>query len=117
MNQTIATLALFIGANVRRERTRRNISQEILAEKIDRTTQYISLLENGYRCGSIATYLSIANEFDLHLYELFINTKEDTKHLDDERRILELFCDTSPFERRVMIAILAAAKIALHSDN
>jgi len=117
MKQTLTTLALFTGANIRRERTRKDVSQEVLAGKIGRTPQYISLLENGHRCGSLKTYLNIANELDVDLYELFICTKENANQSDDERGIRELFFNTTPYERRVMVAILTAARSALQSDT
>ena len=117
MKQTLKALALLTGVNIRRERTRKDLSQEVLAGIIGRTPQYISLLENGRRCGSLNTYLKIANELDVDLSKLFIYTKVNVYHPDDERGILELFCDATPYERRVMVAVLTAARIALQSDT
>lgn len=117
MEQSIKALALLAGAKIRSERMHRNVSQESLAWKIGKTAQYISLLENGDRCGSITTYLSIANEFDLSLSGLFTDMKEDTDSPVNERGILELFYGCSPFERRVMMALLTAAKNVLRSEN
>ena len=91
MKQSIKALALLAGAKIRSERMHQNFSQEFLACKIGKTAQYISLLENGDRCGSVATYLSIANEFNLSLSELFTDMKEDTDSFVNERGILELF--------------------------
>lgn len=117
MKQTIKALALLAGAKIRRERMHRNVSQEFLAWKIGKTAQYISLLENGDRCGSVTTYFSIANEFDLSLSELFTDMKEDTDGSVNECGILELFYGCSTFEQRVMMALLTATKNALHSEN
>lgn len=117
MKQTIKALALITGAKIRRERIRRNVSQELLACRIGKTAQYISLLENGDRCGSVATYLSIANEFDLNLSGLFTDMKEDIGNSVNERCILELFYGCSTFEQRLMVELLTAIKNVIHSDR
>ncbi len=115
MRQSIKALALLTGAKIRRERMSLNISQEFLAFQIGKTAQYISLLENGDRCGSVTTYLSIANELHLSLSGLFADLKVDTDNSVNEGSILELFYGCTPFEQRVMMAVLTAAKSALHS--
>jgi len=74
MNKT-KELALQIGANIRRERLRRDLSQEQLADRATMSAQYLSLLENGVRMGSIHTYISIANVFVIPLCELLCKTK------------------------------------------
>jgi transcriptional regulator with XRE-family HTH domain len=117
MKKTSKTQALLTGANIRRERMRQDVSQEMLAKRIGKSTQYISLLENGDRCGSIATYLKIATELSLSLGELFTDMKEDAVSLEDERGILKLFYGCSHFERHVMVAVLTAAKMAMRSKR
>ncbi len=115
MKRSSKELALLAGENVRRERLRRDISQEQLAKQTGRTAQYISLLENGDRCGSVATYLKIANELGLSLNELFSDSKADSGGLDLERGILKLFRGCSPYELHVMTSVVSATKTAMRS--
>lgn len=110
--------ASITGANIRRERMRRDYSREALSEKVEITTQYLSLIENGDRCASIAVYLGIADALDLTLGELISEMKHAAPSAVDNRGIVvTLFEDSSSFEQRVMIAVLIAAKDALHSGD
>jgi transcriptional regulator with XRE-family HTH domain len=76
MNKT-ELLARLIGSNIRRERLRQDFSQEQLAEKVSKTAQYLSLLENGDRCGSVSTYFEISEELGISIGELFANNRTD----------------------------------------
>jgi len=116
MEYTTTTLALHTGAIIRRERLRRDISQELLAEKIGKTAQYISLLENGDRCGSVATYLSIANAFGIHVSKLLEDIAEEDRPVD-ERGVLQLFANSAPLARKVMTATLIAVYDAFQSER
>ena len=117
MKKSIVPLALLIGENIRHERMRQSRSQEQLAEQVKISSQYLSLLENGDRCGSVGTYYNIATILGLQISELFMSSGWHTSGSTgtDERSILNLFSDCSPLERRVMAAVLTAVKDALRS--
>ena len=116
MECSTTTLALHTGVRIRRERMRRDLSQEQLAEKSGLTAQYISLLENGNRCGSLEAYLNIANAFGISLGDLFSDRNEDGDYSDDEHRILYLFYSCSPPNRKIMIAVFTAVYGVLQSE-
>jgi transcriptional regulator with XRE-family HTH domain len=116
MKVTTKELALFAGKNIRRVRLRRNMSQELLAEKIGRTAQYISLLENGNRCASINMYLRISNELQLSPSELFSETARDVGNSDSECGVLNLLSGCTSYERRMLKAIISAAKEIMRSE-
>jgi transcriptional regulator with XRE-family HTH domain len=115
MKQTIKEQCLLTGDNIRRERSRQRISQELLAYKIGKTAQYISLLENGDRCGSLPTYLDIANAFDLGLGELFTKREEDSPL--HEGAVLELLSGCTMMEQRILTAICIAVKDILRVEG
>jgi transcriptional regulator with XRE-family HTH domain len=117
MKQTIKEQCYRIGDNIRRERIRQQISQELLAYKIGKTAQYISLLENGGRCGSLPTYLDIANVFDLDLGELFADRKKEEDSPLCEEAVLELFGGCTMTERRMLTAICIAVKEVLRAEG
>lgn len=110
--------ASITGANIRRERKHRDFSQEGLSEKAGITPQYLSLIENGDRCASVAVYLGIANALDLTWSELVSAKKSVDPPAEDNKGAVDaLFDDSSPFERRVMLAVLVATKDALRSGD
>jgi transcriptional regulator with XRE-family HTH domain len=117
MKQTIKEQCLLTGDNIRRERIRQNISQELLAYKIGKTAQYISLLENGGRCGSLPTYLDIANAFDLGLGELFTSRNKEEDSPLHEGTVLELLSGCTAMERRILTAICIAVKDILREER
>ena len=59
-----------VGTNVRRLRLARDLSQEQLAEKVGKTQQYISGLENGRRNPTIITLYEFAQVLDATPAEL-----------------------------------------------
>lgn len=63
---------LSIGANIKKYRTEKGISQEKLAEMIDVSCNYVSILERGEKTPSLPTLVSIANSLgvsaDMLLY-------------------------------------------------
>ncbi len=50
-----------IGENIKRERKKRGLTQEQLAEKAWISTNFLACIETGIKKGSFETYVSIAN--------------------------------------------------------
>lgn len=50
-----------IGKNIRRFRTDKNMRQEVLAEKTDLSTNYISMIERGEKIPSLSSLIKISN--------------------------------------------------------
>lgn len=50
-----------IGSNIKRERKKRSITQEQLAEKVGISTNFLACIELGIKKGSFETYVNIAN--------------------------------------------------------
>ena len=65
-----------VGLRVKVERKRQMLTQEKAAAKTNITAQYWSLLENGRNCGSIETYLQIAEALGVTLNDLFYDTAD-----------------------------------------
>ena len=59
-----------IGANIKRERKRRGLTQEQLAEKAWISANFLACIETGIKKGSFETYVSIANLLDTTLDNL-----------------------------------------------
>jgi len=59
-----------LSANIRAERHRKGISQEILSEKINLSTRSISAIENGWQTPSIFVVHDIAKVLEIDINEL-----------------------------------------------
>jgi Predicted transcriptional regulators len=117
MNGTTKQLALLVGTNIRSERMRQDLSREAFAERAKITSQYLSLLENGDRCGSMAVYLEIANALRLDICYLFANERSNGTDPDSIQSALQILSVATPLGQRVMIAALVAIRDALRSDS
>lgn len=85
-----------LGYQIKKLRKSKKLSQEKLAEKIDKSVDTISNIERGKFSPRLDTALEIANALDVELYELFqvrdmpVEDKQRTKILDE---ILDLLKD------------------------
>ena len=110
-------LALLVGTNIRCERMRQDLSREAFAERAKITAQYLSLLENGDRCGSMTLYLEIANALGMDICNLFERAESNVTSADSDQPVLQILSGATPLERRVMIAALVAIRNTLRADS
>ena len=78
-----------IGKKIKLARARNNYTQEILAEKLQLSTRYISQLERGISFGSATTLVNLCNALEIDADFLFqellnISSSEQDKALDEE---------------------------------
>ena len=66
-----ATLRGVLSQNIKRFRTRKGLSQEKLAEKMDISTNYLSDIERGKGWVSSFSLVKLANALEIEVYELF----------------------------------------------
>ena len=59
-----------LGNNIKKYRLLKGYTQESFAEKIDKTANYLSLVENGHKGILIRTLFDIARELDVPAYKL-----------------------------------------------
>lgn len=73
-----------IGKRIRDRRRSKHISQEQLAEMIDKSTVFVSNLENGKKGASLESIVSICIALGLSMDELIIGTQKiyDDKYVD-----------------------------------
>ena len=71
-----------VGERIQKQRQNLGISQEMLAEKIDRATKYCSDIERGI-CGmSVETMLSFAENLNMSLDYMMLGINEAQEYLD-----------------------------------
>ena len=78
-----------IGKKIKLARARNNYTQEILAEKLQLSTRYISQLERGIAFGSATTLVNLYNALDIDADFLFkelvdADFADESRALDDE---------------------------------
>lgn len=64
-------LAKLVGSNIRRFRNYAELSQDELAEQLDVSKNYISMMETGVKFPSAETLVRLCNAFGIECYELF----------------------------------------------
>jgi len=107
---------LDIGARIRAERKKQNISQEKLAEMVDVGTTHISHIETGNTVPSIKTFIAIINALNLSSDELLRNHIQKAKHIF-EGDLAELIKDCTDEEARIIADTAKALKISLRRNT
>ena len=99
------------------------MSQDELAEKIDRATKYCSDIERGI-CGmSVETMLALSSHLDMSLdYMMFGEESEEEKERqkNDELTILHIISTCSETQRAYALRLLKlfiASMNTIHNDN
>ncbi len=80
---------LSLGNRIRTERQRRGITQEKLAEKVDISTNFMSLIENG-RNMSVETLVKIADALGVTVDYLLSDTLASPKDIISEQIVQSL---------------------------
>ena len=92
---------LTIGQNIRKYRLKKGIRQEALAEQLDLSPNYISMMERGEKLPSLPTLIQLANALDvtadmllcdvlnhrLEIKSTVLFDKLSTLHPSDQKRI------------------------------
>ena len=65
-------LRAILAENIKKYRNRRAWSQQILAEKIGISANYLSVVENGKGWVTPLTLVKLANTLDIEVFELFL---------------------------------------------
>jgi len=86
-----AELRRILSSNIKHYRGLRGWSQETVAEKIETSTNFLAIVENGKSWVSSLTLVKLANCFEIEVYELFRpknapddRTKETVKSLTND---------------------------------
>jgi len=104
-----------IGKQIKKARKRMKITQEQLAEIIDKSPSYVSYIETGKKSMSLETLVDIANALQVSSDELLsFNVEHPNAAKDEFSSILEK-CTT--YEKRVITDMARALKQALRDER
>ena len=101
-----------IGKRIKEHRQRRNLTQEMLAELIEKSSGYISLVETGRKKASLDTLLSVSKVLNITLNEL-LTGNQIPLDIDYNLEIAELMSDCNQYERRMMFEIMRTVRDVL----
>ena len=104
-----------IGKRIKQARKRMKLTQENLAEKIDKCPSYISYIENGKKQLSLETLVDIANTLQVSADDLLsFNIEYKSEAKSEFSSILE---NCSTYEKKVITDIAKALKQSLRDER
>ena len=104
-----------IGKNIKQARKGQKLTQEALAELIDKSTSYISYIETGKKCLSLETLVDIANCLKVSADDLLSFNIEYRHEIKSEFSSILEQCST--YEKKVITDVAKALKQSLKDDR
>jgi transcriptional regulator with XRE-family HTH domain len=105
-----------IGRRIKEMRTSKRITQAVLAEAIDMSVQYISLIESGKKQVSLNALVRIAGVLEVTVNDLLLGN-QDLSAKEYSRETDYLFRDCSEYERKVILEVAMAVKKSLRDHS
>lgn len=103
-----------IGKRIKIARIKKNLTQEVLADKIGVSPQHVSNIETGNSSVSLPTLVAIANVLTVSVDELLCDTVLISKAVF-EKEAQELFTDCNEYEVRVLVDVMKATKDSMRN--
>lgn len=110
MNEKEKTYRQMIGKKIKLARARNNYTQELLAEKLQLSTRYISQLERGIAFGSATTLVNLCNALEIDADFLFDELvtdelSEQSRALDDD--FFNNYMQLNFYHRKIVNALVS----------
>ena len=105
-----------IGQRIRNYRQQRNLSQNIVAEKIDKSATYISYIKGGIKHPSLETLVDLANLLGVTADMLLGENLEHTR-LVIEMEYQQILHDCTDQEKRFLVEAARALKEIMRSEK
>ncbi|MBQ6699756.1 MAG: helix-turn-helix domain-containing protein [Oscillospiraceae bacterium] len=105
-----------IGKRIKIARIKADMTQEMLAEKIELSPTHLSNIETGTTRVSLATIVSIANGLDITVDDILCDNVVKAR-VQFEEDIAEILDDCDEYEIRMIKDMAAALKESLRKDK
>ena len=105
-----------IGKRIKIARIKADLTQEMLAEKIELSPTHLSNIETGTTRVSLATIVSIANGLDITVDDILCDNVVKAR-VQFEEDIAEILDDCDEYEIRMIKDMAAALKELLRKDK
>jgi len=107
---------VLLGERIKFWRQYRNFTQEKLAEKVELTPGFISLMETGKKRASLETLIRLCKELEITLNDLLVGN-QITEPSDYSIEFAELISNLNESERNLIFRIIRAVCKALKSKD
>jgi len=107
---------VLLGDRIKFWRQYRNFTQEKLAEKVELTPGFISLIETGKKRASLETLICLCKELEITLNDLLVGN-QITEPSDYSIEFAELISNLNESERNLIFRIIRAVCKALKSKD
>ena len=98
---------VLLGEQIKFWRQHRNFTQEKLAEKVELTPGFISLIETGKKRASLETLIRVCKELEITLNDLLLGN-QITQPIDYNTEFAELISNLNEYERNMIFEISKA---------
>lgn len=105
----------FVGQSIKKYRKQRHLSQQMLAEMIDKSPTHVSYIESGTRGMSLETFVQIANALEAPTDTLLAGQLKGSASTASQDAAL-LLGDCSEYERLVIVNTLKSLKATLREN-
>ena len=105
-----------IGKRIKIARIKADLTQEMLAEKIELSPTHLSNIETGTTRVSLATIVSIANGLEITVDDILCDNVVKAR-VQFEEDIAEILDDCDEYEIRIIKDMAAALKESLRKDK
>lgn len=105
-----------IGKRIKIARIKADLTQEMLAEKIELSPTHLSNIETGTTRVSLATIVSIANGLDITVDDILCDNVVKAR-VQFEEDIAEILDDCDEYEIRIIKDMAVALKKSLRKDK
>ena len=105
-----------IGKRIKIARIKADLTQEMLAEKIELSPTHLSNIETGTTRVSLATIVSIANGLDITVDDILCDNVVKAR-VQFEEDIAEILDDCDEYEIRIIKDMAVALKKTLRKDK
>lgn len=105
-----------LGKRIKIARINKDITQEVVAEKIDITASHMSNIETGKTKVSLPVLINIANALSVTVDELLCDNVLNSKIIF-EGEAKEIFNDCDEYEVRMLVDVLKYMKEAIRKDR
>lgn len=105
-----------IGQKIQKIRKEKYLSQSTLSAMIDKSSGYISYIEQGSKTMSLETFVSIANALEVSTDMLLSRQLVIASEIADTE-LHRLFENCTPYETYILLDVLKATKDALHEHQ
>ncbi|MCC0629782.1 helix-turn-helix transcriptional regulator [Clostridioides sp. ES-S-0108-01] len=105
-----------LGKRIKIARIKKNVTQEVIAEKIDITPSHMSNIETGKTKLSLHVLINIANVLSVTIDELLCDNVLNSKVIF-EGEAKEIFNDCDEYEVRMLVDVLKHMKEVMRKDR